>query len=96
MLAHVVVVAADSLSLGPTTLIPLGAVAVILGAWGWLNKQFQDLKDALKTHNTRMEQLERASKASIQHTEMELWIAKIQLANAGKDVVIPDFPERTP
>lgn len=89
------IVAADSSVLGPTTLIPVGAVAVVIGAYAWLNRQFQDLKDALKVHNTRMEQLERASAAAIHRTEMELWIAKIKLANAGKDVVIPDFPERT-
>jgi hypothetical protein len=89
-----VVLAADAV-LGPNTLIPAGAVIVVIGAYAWLNRQFQDLKTALQAHNTRMEQLERAVAVAILRTEMELWIARVKLANAGKDVHVPDFPERT-
>lgn len=90
-----VMLAEDSVSvLGPNTLIPVGAIVVIVGAYAWFTKQFQDLKDVLTAHSTRMEKIEAAHAVRITHQQMELWIARFQLANPGKEIVVPSFPER--
>lgn len=59
-------------------------VGVSLGAYGWLNRQFTDLKDCIRVAATKAE-------GAVQKTHLKLFLARLQIEN--QSLKIPPIDE---
>lgn len=78
------------------TLIPIGVCIALcvgaVGAYGWLNAQFQDIKALIEKIDRRVEKLEIQANTPVRDrwtgTDMLVWTREFQLTNPG--IKIPD------
>lgn len=59
-------------------------VLVVLGAYSWLNKQFSDLKECIRSAAEKAE-------GAVQKTHLKLFLARLQIANPT--IHIPSIDE---